>query len=136
MTLYHLAQLLDVEHNFAFIPRGTETFCNDYASVFCAALGVRLPPIPASQQHSFLLGSTDWVTIGRAEAVTRANAGQLVLASVAMDPHGHIAPCVESPDSDPTGLYVSAAGARNAIRCKLEQSFGFLKPDFFTTTKE
>jgi hypothetical protein len=131
VTLYELAQLLDVEHNFAFCPRDGMTFCNDYAAVFCAARGVRLPPLKANEQKAYLAGSPAWVVIGREEAVTRANAQETVLAVVELQPHGHITPLVESPAEDPTGAYVSAAGARNDVRCRLEKQFGALKPTFF-----
>lgn len=131
MALYDLAVLLDVTENFAFTPRDNTTFCNCYSSVFCAARGVKLPPLKANDQRVYLQMSDEWSSIGYSEAVTRANAGELVLAAVNEAPHGHITPCVESPTEDPTHLYVSAAGARNAIRCKLEQSFGNLQPDFF-----
>lgn len=124
MTLYELAQLLDVEHNFAFVPRDNSTFCNCFTSVFCAARGVRLPPLKANEQRVYLQSSPDWAAVTLAEAVTRANAGGLVVAVAELQPHGHITPLVESPDDDPAGAYVSAAGARNFVRCKLAATFG------------
>ena len=135
MTNYQLAQLLDVEHNFAFAPREGASFCNCYASVFCAARGATLPPLKANEQMGWLAASQDWVSVGPAEAVTRVNALELVLAIAQALPHGHIAPLVESPDEDPMSAYVSAAGAHNYVRCKLERSFGPLKPTFFLWRK-
>lgn len=131
MTLYDFAVLLDVTHNFAFAPRNGLTWCNCYSSVFAAGRGVRLAPVKANDQHEALAVSADWKKIGYDEAVTRANASELVFASIVQPKDGHITPCVESPENDPTRLYVSAAGARNAIRCRLDQSFGDLSPDFF-----
>lgn len=131
MTLFELAALLDVEHNAAFVPFGGRTWCNAYTSVFCGARGVRLPPVVADEQFTYLASSLDWQRVPKAEAVTRANAHELVVAAVQALPHGHIAPCVESPSEGPSGLYVSAAGAHNFIRAKLERSFGFLQPVFF-----
>lgn len=136
MTLYETAQLLDVEHNFAFCPRDGMTFCNDYSAVFAAARGVRLPPIKANEQKKLLETSPEWVAIGHDEAVTRANAQQLVFAAITEDPHGHITPLVESPPEDPTGAYVSAAGVRNFIRCKLAATFGSHQPSFFTRKEQ
>lgn len=139
MTLYELAQLLDVEHNAAFLPTALYvdgaalpvTRCNDYAAVFCAARGARLPPLTANAQRGYLSTSPEWALVGRAEAVTRACAHETVLAIVEEQPHGHVAPLVESPPEDPESAYVSAAGARNFARCKLEQSFGMLNPSFY-----
>lgn len=136
MTLYELAQLLDVEHNFAFSPRDGMTFCNGYSSVFAAARGARVPPLKANEQKAFFETSPDWVSITRDEAITRANAGELVFAAVTQQPHGHITPLVESPPADPMCAYVSAAGVRNNVRCKLELQFGFLKPSFFTRKEQ
>lgn len=134
MTLFEQAQLLDPEHNFAFMPRNNSTFCNCWTSVFCAARGIRLPPVSANEQFKWLSmhGEPDgWRVIGPAEAVTRANTHQLVIAIATALPHGHVAPLVESPDDDPMSAYVSAAGAHNYTRTRLERSFGPLQPVFF-----
>ena len=131
MTLFELATLLDVTHNAALMPATGRTLCNAYASVFCAARGARLPPLLANEQLTFLQASPEWARIGRGEAVTRANAHELVVAAVAAVPHGHIAPVVESPDGDPMGCYVTAAGARNYVRCTVETSFGPMFPVYF-----
>lgn len=131
MTSYALAQLLDVEHNFAFIPRDNSTFCNCYTSAFYAARGIRLPPLKANEQKVFLESSPEWTRCEYAEAVTRANAGEDVVAVKDMAPHGHITPLVESPPEDPTHAYVSAAGARNYVRCRLDTSFGPFDPVFY-----
>lgn len=139
--LFDLATRLNVVQNFAFSPSNGAgvTWCNCYTSVFCAARGVTLDPVIADDQLNKILSvSPDWTEIGHDEAVTRANAGEMVVAAASStmlgQRHGHITPLVESPTTDPTGCYVSAAGARNAIRCRLEQSFGTVMPRFFART--
>lgn len=131
MTSYELAQLLDVEHNFAFTARDNSTFCNCYTSAFYAARGIRLPPLKANEQKVFLGTSAEWTKCAIDEAVTRVNAGGDVVACITLIPHGHITPLVESPPEDPMGVYVSAAGARNFVRCKLAASFGPYSPVFY-----
>ena len=135
--LYDLAVRLNVVANYAFCPRNGQTFCNDYASVFCAARGVVLPPVVADDQLGYLSTSPEWTEIGKLEAVTRANAGQLVLAvadsATLKQNHGHIVALVESPDTNPSGCFVTAAGARNAVRCPLDQQFGAIQPRFFVS---
>jgi hypothetical protein len=138
VTPYETADLLDVENNFAFLPIEGRTYCNCYASVFCAARGIRLPPELANEQLLHLIAHPEeWEQVTRemAHAIVNTDAGATVLAVAEHTEHGHIGALVESPPSDPTGLYVSAAGARNFKRAKLETSFGFLKPAFFTRRK-
>lgn len=134
MTLLETAMLLDCEHNFAFSPRAGTTFCNCFVSVFCAARGVRLPPVSANDQSKYLIVAEAWQRVGRDEAVTLANAHELVVASMQALPHGHISPLVESPDDDPSGCYVSAAGAHNFNCARIERSFGTMLPLFFHYT--
>lgn len=132
MTNFELAQLLDVENNFALLARDGLTFCNCYASLFCAARGVRLPPDVANKQLLYLMAHQgEWDLVVRPRAVELANASELVLAVAEHEMHGHIGPLVESLPADPAGAYVSAAGAHNFIRARLEASFGPLKPVFF-----
>jgi len=134
MTPYETAQLLDVENNFAFLPIDGRTYCNCYAAVFCAARGVRLPPDVANKQLLYLMSHQgEWELVSReqAHAIVNANADATVLAVAEQPIHGHIAGVVESPPEDPAGLYVSAAGAQNFKRARLEKSFGQLKPVFF-----
>lgn len=143
MNLYDLAVLLDVEHEPAFFPttllvNGAPlpvTRCNSYARIFCAALGVPLAPMTANALRDFLSTSPDWTLISQSEAVTRANAHELVLAVIEEQPHGHVSAFVESPAEDPMGAYVSTAGGTNHIRCRLAQSFGNLSPSFYLFNK-
>lgn len=143
MTNYELALFLDVENNFALLPHtrlvdGKEykcTLCNCYASIWCAARGAQLPPVLANKQLLYLRARPDeWEEVSRERALELVNGPdrtELVLAVAEAAVHGHIGACVESPPEDPKHLYVSAAGARNFKRTKLESSFGFLKPVFF-----
>lgn len=149
MTNFELALLLDVENNFALLPHVRVvdgkptpqlTFCNCYASVWCAARGAQLPPVLANKQLLYLRSKPDeWEEVSRERALELVNGAdrtELVLAVADAAVHGHIGACLESPPEDPKHLYVSAAGARNFRRAKLEASFGFLKPIFFRRRKE
>lgn len=140
MTLFDLASLLDVEGNFAFLPHNrlidgkpvSVTLCNCYAVAFCAAHGAFLPIDVANKQALFLVAHPDrWESVTKERALDLANSHELVLAVAEHAPHGHIAPLVESPSNDTSHVYVSAAGARNYRRARLESSFGFLQPSFF-----
>lgn len=144
MTNFELAQLLDVENNFALLPHARFidgkptsrlTLCNCYASIYCAARGAKLPADLANKQLLYLRGHpAEWEPVSRERAHELVNSGdktELVLAVAEAPIHGHIGPCVESPPEDPKSLYVSAAGLRNFKRTKLESSFGFLTPVFF-----
>lgn len=147
MSPYETAQLVDVEHNFAFQPHRRIvddkptpllTFCNCAASVFCAARGIHLPPELANKQLLFLLERpAEWerVTRDRALELVNTDPTETVLAVAEYAEHGHIGACVESPPEDRKSLYVTSAGARNFNRTRLESSFGFLKPVFFRHRK-
>lgn len=64
-----------------------------------------------------------------AGAGTCANCGG---TTVLVEDHGHIALVVPADPTGPTGIYVSAAGQQNFVRCLLARSFGDIKPDYFT----
>ena len=147
--LEQLIQFLDVRNSFAFLPHvrvidgeptAQLTLCNVYASVFCAALGVRLPvTLKANKQVAWLQGpegqAAGWRSVDRLMAVQWAALGHPVVAGWIhpMGGPGHIAMVVPSPHSDEVGAHVSAAGAVNIARGRLENSFGAVGPLHFFT---
>lgn len=137
-----LIRLLAVDQNFAFQPREGATYCNDYVSVACAGLGVKLPPLKADDQADWLAGvdgvASGWRLVDPLEAQHLAELGTPVVASWKNPSggHGHIALVVPGVGmSNPDHLYVSAAGSRNYVRAPIENSFGLsIHPLFFANT--
>lgn len=144
-----LAIDLEVSSNFAFLPHvvvvpgGASvpvTLCNCYASVFVAALGCYLPSKRANEQIAWLQSDEGklkgWMQVDRETARQRAAGGFPTIAAwanPASNAHSHIAPCVPSPETDPSHIYVSAAGRENFIRARLEESFGVVANMLFFT---
>jgi hypothetical protein len=137
---------LDVVNNFCFLPHRRFiddkptpllTLCNCYLTVCTAALGCPVPPMLANKQAAWLASNegklAGWMGCDAVTAHAKANLGYPVVA-VAVSPtgHGHVALVVPSDPSDAEHLYVSAAGARNFVRTRIERSFGDLRPSFFT----
>lgn len=105
------------------------TLCNCYTSVFCAALGCPVPPMKANDQIQKYLFANEgqmagWFKVNRAAAIARAKLGYPTLMCLVAPGHGHIAPVMPSPVTDPNGLYVSAAGRSNFVFEKAIRSFG------------
>jgi hypothetical protein len=139
---------LDVANNFAFLPHRrvlsdgdptpTLTLCNCYVTCCTAALGCAVPPMKANEQRTWLLSPeaqlAGWMHVDSETARQRAQGGYPTVAAWANPDggHGHIALVVPTDPTGPVGLYVSAAGAQNYVRCLLSRSFGDLRPDFFT----
>lgn len=142
---------LDVVNNFAFLPhrRATAnaaggydatpvlTLCNAYLTCCTAGLGCAVPPMKANDQHAWL-GSPEgklagWMPVDNETARQRAQLGFPTVAAFA-NPlgHGHVALVVPADPTGPVGVYVSAAGATNFVRCLWHRSFGTFTPDYFT----
>ena len=116
MTLSDFVNLVDVESNFVFLPRNGMTFCNCYAKVILAYLGVDLPNMTANNLAYWFSVRDDWTK----DPGVKHDA---VVAIVKGDPHGHIAVCVDEKN----GIY-TAAGARNRKFCTIGQTFGKANP--------
>ncbi len=140
-----LAVALDVEHlpcmqACTIVDRGNQisiTRCSDYAKVWFAAMGCPLPVgFTANELFDWLAGAQaavqGWVQCDLETATKRANLGYPTVAVLKEAGHGHIAPCIPSPSTDTSTLYVSAAGARNYNRCTLLTSFGHTAPLFWS----
>lgn len=145
MTPDELAQLLDVEHRWAFRAKTVvidgkllpQTECNDYLGVFAAARGVKIPGgLSANQLVTWLAdqvaaGIDGWRELqGELEARTvAADLTQFVAAVMVEEGHGHVAP-VLPPLGDPATSVtrVSAAGGANFNACALATSFGRRDP--------
>lgn len=136
---------VDVGRCAAFLPTTLDvdgqpmpvTRCNSYAVVYCAAFNAPLPNAPANDQNDWLHSNEakmgGWAPCDALTAALRASLGYVVLASWKNPAgHGHIAAVVPAPVADPSGTYVSAAGAQNFVRARIEKSFGAIKPEFFT----
>jgi len=136
VTFSEVLDLMDVEHNWAFLPKTVvidgvprlQTFCNDYASVVCAAKGARLPPTSANDQWNYLHSkqamADGWSQCSEAEARASAADGLLVVAVMEGKKDGHIGVVLESSPESPDVTDVTSAGGRNHRRCTLDQSFG------------
>ncbi len=161
-TIDAIVQALDVRNSFAFLPHrrafspGTLpkpaaiageweisdplTMCNAYASVFCACLGVRLPPtMKANQMVPWLKGNegamAGWMVVDSETARQRALSGFPTVVGW-VNPtgaSGHIAMVVPSPHGLEAELFVSAAGKTNFSRARLRDSFGDVAPLVFAT---
>lgn len=144
MTLDDVVDGLDVEENFAFLPKvilqtdGTSlqvTHCNGYANAVTAALGCPIPPKLANKQHAWLKAEgvrQGWVPCNEQAAASFVERDYTVVA-VWTNPTGgpgHIAACVPTPEGE-EGLWVTSAGKRNHRRCQIEKSFGSLEAEFF-----
>lgn len=150
MTPDQLAQLLDVEHRWAFRMKTVlldgkpvpQTECNDYLGVFAAGRGVRIPGgLSANQLVTWLseqaAGGTDeklnpdaWTEYAtEAEARTASSLPELfVCAAMTEEGHGHVAPLLP-PSADAPGVTrVSAAGIANFNATALVHSFGQREP--------
>lgn len=141
---------VDVVNNFAFQPHRRAvannkggfdatpvlTFCNCLVSVYTAALGCPIPPMLAKKQHAWLASNegkmAGWMQVDAVTAALRAETGYPTVAVATGAQHDHIALVVPADRVGPPGVYVSAAGAQNFVRAKLERSFGFLKPEFYS----
>lgn len=133
-----IARLLDVEHIECFQPIEGRTHCASFSKCFCAAWGVELPAIVANAQNDWLNGvegkAAGWIGCDRETAKRSAEDGIPALASWKnpnTEQHGHIAPLQPSAGMVFGPVYVANAGAHNYRRCRLEQAFGALVPDFF-----
>lgn len=139
---------IDVVNNFAFLPHRRVlsdgdptpllTLCNAYVTCCTAALGCPIAPMKANEQAAWLLSPegqlAGWMHVDSATAKQRAQGGYPTVAAW-VNPtggHGHIALVVPADPIGPDGIYVSAAGAQNFVRCLVGRSFGDLKPDYFT----
>lgn len=156
--LRQLATDLAVVNNFAFLPHrraipaqaglkgptvnigGLDyvvtdqlTLCNCYLSVVTAALGCPVPPMKANDQISRFLDANEgkmngWTECNRLMAIERAKLGYPTVMGAIAPGHGHIALVMPSPVTDPTGLYVSAAGSSNFVNVPSIKSFAHLDP--------
>lgn len=142
---------LDVVNNFAFLPHRRAlanatggydptpllTLCNAYLTVCTAGLGCAVPPMKANSQHTWLKSTegrrAGWMPIDNETARQRAQLGYPTVGA-ALNPsgHGHVALAVPADPTGPVGIYVSAAGAHNFVRCLWHRTFGSLTPDWFT----
>lgn len=144
MTLDEVIDGIDVESNFAFLPKTVLldnnqplhcTFCNVYATCVTAAMGCAIPPKLANKQHAWLKAegaALGWVKCND-EAAEHFVERDYTVVAVWTNPTsgpGHIAVCVPTPAGE-QGLWVSSAGKRNHRRCQIEKSFGSLEPEFF-----
>lgn len=150
MTPDELAQLLDVEHRWAFraktvVIAGKEvgqTECNDYLGVFAAARGVKIPGgYTANQLVQWLAdqaaaGTDGWKELGTPLEVSEY-AGRheeyFTCAAMAEEGHGHVAPVLAS--TSPGIIRCSAAGGTCFNATELVHSFGLRSPGvirFFT----
>jgi hypothetical protein len=78
--------------NPAFKPNGGITYCNQAVHFISERLGFSgFKGMMANQMATFLKKSKAWKQIPFQEAQSRANDGQLVIAAVAQNPHGHVA---------------------------------------------
>lgn len=148
-TVLGVIQLLDVRNAFAFLPHvrlidgkptAPLTLCNAYASVFCACLGVRLPPtLKANQQIPWLHSEegrlAGWMTVDYETAKQRAISGFPTLVGW-VNPTGgpgHIGAVVPPLKGFEAELFVSAAGRTNVARDRIRASFGDVAPLVFST---
>lgn len=150
-ALLQLVEGIDVANNFAFLPHrrataaaddGWEvtpmlTLCNVYVAVCTAALGCPIPAKLANKQHAWLSSTqgrlAGWLLVDSETARKRVQGGFPTVAAEVRPGHGHIALVVPTEAGHPMGLFVSAAGVQNFVRCPLHRSFGAAaKPDFFT----
>ena len=144
MTPDRLAELLDVEHRWAFRAKTVvidgklvpQTECNDYLGVFAAARGVHIPGgLNANQLVIWLTaqvvaGLDAWRELaGEAEArATAADLSQFVCAVMTEEGHGHVAPVLPPSADAPDVTRVSAAGGACFNSCALAASFGRREP--------
>jgi hypothetical protein len=130
-----------------------ETFCNWFVADALELMGVQLPrydasagyyPIPhplygnekrlkpylATSLHKFLNAGGDgqWEKVNRAKAVTLANQGKVVLASI----RGHIALVI--PGGHGSEVLIAQAGRCCGKKMRLEEGFGRRAVDFFCHT--
>ena len=142
-----LVEGVDCVNNFAFLPHRRVlsegnvtpqlTLCNCLLTIYTAALGCAVPPMLANKQATWLASNegklAGWMPCDAITAHARANLGYPVVAAASNQAgHGHVALVVPSDVTDAGHLYVSSAGTRNFIRCRIERSFGDLRPTFFT----
>lgn len=144
MTLDEVVDGIDVENNFAFMPKTvllennqplTCTFCNCYATAVTAAMGCAIPPKQANKQHAWLKtegARLGWVPCDPLAAEHFVERDYTVVAAWTNTSggNGHIAVCVPTPAGE-EGLWVSSAGRKNHRRCQIEKSFGSLEPEYF-----
>jgi hypothetical protein len=144
MTPDELAQLLDVEHRWAFRAKTVvidgnqvrQTECNDYLGVFAAARGVKIPGgLTANQLVDWLeaqakAGADGWRELLTAtEARTAAaDPSQFVCAVMKEPGHGHVAPMLPPSPDKPDVSRVSAAGLACMNAGPLVNSFGLQAP--------
>jgi hypothetical protein len=134
-----IAATLDPHHNF--LARDGKTFCNVYTCAFFGLRGLVLPlTFNANELYEWLDDTggraAGWERASKSEALAAANGGGDVIAAVKGNPHGHIAPCVESLIGTPGRICVSAAGKDNFVRAPIERSFGNLSPAFFVHSRK
>jgi hypothetical protein len=133
-----------------------ETFCNWFVADALEVMGIQLPrydasagyyPIPhplygndkkckpysATSLHKYLKKGDDgqWEKVNRAQAVTLANEGKVIVASISGDP-GHIALVI--PGGHGSEVLIAQAGRCCGKKMKLEEGFGRRNVDFFGHT--
>jgi hypothetical protein len=125
-----VAACLDAHVNF--LAHDGITHCNTYAAAFFGLRGLVIPLLSANDLYEWFASpkaiGDGWRASTYAEALTVANASGDGVCVRKEEPHGHVAPIIESLPGMPSRLCVSAAGRENFIRAPIERSFGELRP--------
>ena len=116
MDIDNFIELVDVENNFCFLPRGGLTFCNCYAKVVLASQDVFIPNALANDLADWLdKNKSNWT-----KSINKPSSfgpSAVCVAVAKRQPHGHIAVMTKN------GLW-TWAGAHNRKKGSLARAFG------------